>query len=329
MHTQRHRAVVVHGLPLDAPVLVQPGTHLAALGRDAQVGRNRLDAETGVDGCFQRVQALAGQGASRQPFLRCSEAASVFDAVDLVPDLDGRHRVGADLGEHGEHFGAQIVGIGCRCVDDVQDQIRLGNLFQRRLERLHQRHRQRADEAHRVREHHFRIRVGQPAHGRVEGGEEAVLGFGVAGREGVEEGGLAGVGVAGEGDRGHLRPGAPASTLGAALLHVRQPRTHLADAAGEHSLVHLQLRLASAPLRGAADLPAGAATACTTCAALPVQVRPAADEPRLRVGELREFHLQLAFVGAGAVGEDVQDEFSARHHAALQPLLQIALLGWR
>ena len=62
---------------------------------------------------------------------------------------------------------------------------------------------------------------------------------------------------------------------------------------------------------------------------LPIQVRPAANEPRLGVRKLRQFDLQVAFVSAGAIGEDVQDQFRARHHPAAQAFFEIALLGWR
>ncbi len=45
--------------------------------------------------------------------------------------------------------------------------------------------------------------------------------------------------------------------------------------------------------------------------------------------ELGQFHLQLAFVAAGALGEDVQDQAGAIQHAAFQEFLQVALLAGR
>jgi hypothetical protein len=45
------------------------------------------------------------------------------------------------------------------------------------------------------------------------------------------------------------------------------------------------------------------------------------------VAQLGEFHLQLALVGAGTLGEDVQDQAGAVQHAALQHPLQIAFLA--
>jgi hypothetical protein len=42
--------------------------------------------------------------------------------------------------------------------------------------------------------------------------------------------------------------------------------------------------------------------------------------------QLRQFDLQLALMGAGPLGEDIQDQASAIQHAALQLRLQVALL---
>ncbi len=44
------------------------------------------------------------------------------------------------------------------------------------------------------------------------------------------------------------------------------------------------------------------------------------------MAQLREFHLQLAFMGPGPLGEDVQDQRGAVQHPALAPLLDVALL---
>ncbi len=45
--------------------------------------------------------------------------------------------------------------------------------------------------------------------------------------------------------------------------------------------------------------------------------------------ELRQLDLQLALVGAGALGEDVEDQPRTREHTALQSLLEIAFLARR
>ena len=64
-------------------------------------------------------------------------------------------------------------------------------------------------------------------------------------------------------------------------------------------------------------------------ALLPFQVSPAANQTRGQVLQLRQFHLQLALVGGGALGENVEDQAGAVQHPDLQALFQVALLGRR
>ncbi|MCY1186353.1 hypothetical protein D3C76_1251680 [compost metagenome] len=42
--------------------------------------------------------------------------------------------------------------------------------------------------------------------------------------------------------------------------------------------------------------------------------------------ELGQFHLQLALMGTGALGEDVEDQSGAIEHAAFQRTLEVTLL---
>src|SRR5581483_436865 len=64
-------------------------------------------------------------------------------------------------------------------------------------------------------------------------------------------------------------------------------------------------------------------------AALALEMRPSAHEARREMLQLRELDLQFAFVRARALGEDVEDQSRAIEHAALQELLEIALLARR
>ena len=64
-------------------------------------------------------------------------------------------------------------------------------------------------------------------------------------------------------------------------------------------------------------------------AALALQVGPAAHQARGHVLQLREFDLQLAFVAARALREDVEDQPGAVDHAALEQLLEVAFLAGR
>ncbi len=55
-------------------------------------------------------------------------------------------------------------------------------------------------------------------------------------------------------------------------------------------------------------------------------MRPAADEARRHMVQLREFDLQLALGAACALREDVEDQAHAIDDAAFERLLEIALL---
>ncbi len=87
------------------------------------------------------------------------------------------------------------------------------------------------------------------------------------------------------------------------------------DAPRQQAAVGLELRLAG--------------SAQADAALLPLEVGPAAHQPRGHVLELRELDLQLAFEAAGTLREDVEDEAAAVEHATLEGLLEVALLARR
>ena len=106
-----------------------------------------------------------------------SRAITIGSAdVGLVDDDQLGHLVGADLGEHLAHRGDLALGVGVRAVDDVQDQVGVGDLLQRRAERLDELVRQVADEADGV-GHRVDPAVGgrRTPRGRVERREQRVL----------------------------------------------------------------------------------------------------------------------------------------------------------
>ncbi len=64
-------------------------------------------------------------------------------------------------------------------------------------------------------------------------------------------------------------------------------------------------------------------------AAQPRHRRAVPAQPRQQIVQLRQFHLQLAFPGARAPGENIQDQLGPVQHLHLQRALQIALLRGR
>ena len=102
----------------------------------------------------------------------------------------------ADLGEHGVHRGHARVDLGPARVDDVQEQIGVDHLFERRAERLDQLVRQALHEPDRVgHEHHLATRETKATGRGIEGREELVFDERVGMRQPVEERRLARVRV--------------------------------------------------------------------------------------------------------------------------------------
>lgn len=149
----------------------------------------------------------------------------------------------------------------------------------------------------------------------VEGGEQLVGGIHLGGGERIEQGRFAGVGIADQGDRRDIRALAPASSLLALAADLLQALLDLADAHAQQASVGFQLGLTR--------------TAQADTAFLPFEVGPAAYQPRAHVLQLRQFHLQLAFVGTCALGEDVEDQPGPVEYAALERSLEVALLAGR
>ena len=119
------------------------------------------------------------------------------DAVDLVEHHQHRLVGHAQFVEHHVHRLDLFLRLRRTDIHDMQQQVGLDDLLERRLESIDQVVRQLADEPHRVGEQHVLIgRQAQPPRGRVEGGEQLVLGERRGAGDGVEKRRLAGVGVA-------------------------------------------------------------------------------------------------------------------------------------
>ena len=124
--------------------------------------------------------------------------------VRLVDDDDLPDLVAADLGQNGAHRRDLSLGVRMGPIHDVKQQVCLADLLQRRAECLDELGRQRTDEAHGVRQREGpTVRGLCPANGRVEGGEQLVVDQDSGAGEPVQQGGLAGIGVARDGHAGH------------------------------------------------------------------------------------------------------------------------------
>ena len=217
---------------------------------------------------------------------------------DPVDGLDLCHRV--DIGT----------------VDDVQEQISVDDFFQGGAERLDQLGGQMPDETDGIGEDHRpAVLELAAAGGGFQGGEQRVLHQNAGSGEGVEQAGLAGVGVADDRDGRHVTVPASAALGIADLLHIfdlaAQPRHPLPDAA----TVGLDLGLTGATGTDAAAAAAGPAS-------LPGHRLAPTAQPRQHVLHLGQFDLRFALPTAGVLGENVQDQRGAVDDLDLDHLLQ-------
>ena len=97
--------------------------------------------------------------------------------------------------------------------------------------------------------------------------------------------------------------------------HLGEAVVEILDALAEQAAVGLELGFT------------GSAQADT--AFLPLEVSPAAHQPRRQVLELRQLHLQLALEGLRTLREDIQYQSGTIEHPALQFAFEIALLRRR
>ena len=179
---------------------------------------------------------------------------------------------------------------------------------------------QLADEADGVGEQVLAARVLVGAGRRIERVEEPVPDPDAGAGDRVEERRLAGVRVAGEGDRRDRGAVALGPHRLAAALDDAELAAQGRDPVPREPPIGLDLRLARAPGADAAVHAAGAEA---------LEVGPEAAHPGEVVLELRELDLELSLGAVGVVGEDVEDHRGAVDDRHAEGALEVALLARR
>ena len=240
-------------------------------------------------------------------------ALAVRHAVDLVEDEQLR-RLDADSPQHAADRLDAAFAVGRRGVDDVEEQRRVGQLLEGGAEGGDQIGRQVADEPDGVGDDDLALaREAQAARGGVEGREHLVGDVHLGAGERPQQGALARVGVADDGEDRHRAPPPPLPpvlALGGELLELALEAGHAVAGA---PAVDLELGLARPPAPDAAGEPRQRDLG-------PLR------EPRQQVLELGQLDLQLAVAGGRVLREDVEDELGAVDHPQLHALAEVARL---
>src|SRR6478609_3337667 len=308
----------------DLALLVEARDEVTAL-----VGHEDLDLDVRlrqlvVDEGAQVVQAGAGAGRHGDAVLLVAaepvEHLRVGDG-GLVDDDDLLDLVTADLGEHLAHGRDLPLGVGVRAVDDVQEQVGVADLLERRAEGLDELVRQAADEADGVGERVDAAVLGLgAAHRRVEGREQLVLDEHAGAGEPVEQRALAGVGVAGDGDGRDAAGATRVAPRVAARLHALDVAAELGDLRVDPAAVELDLRLTGST-RTDALTTGDAATGLTGHRLTP------ATQAGQEVLQLGQLDLRAALAALGVLGEDVEDQRRAVDDLHLDDVLERAPLA--
>src|SRR5918995_1313316 len=137
----------------DLGLLVDPVDQVAALVGQQHVELDLRSRQLRLDHGDRLGDALAGLGADHHAVRLAGAQAADHERVGrvcLVDDDDLGDLGGPDLRQHHTDRGDLALRVGVRPVDDVEQQVGVGDLLQRRAERLDQAVGQVADEAHRV-----------------------------------------------------------------------------------------------------------------------------------------------------------------------------------
>ncbi len=207
-------------------------------------------------------------------------------------------------------------------VHDVQDDVGVADLLERRAERLDELVRQVPHETDGVGERVDAAVIGRgAAHRGIQRREQRILDEDAGAGERIEQTRLAGVRVPGDRDR-RDRVALALGALGVARgCEVADLATQLRHARTDAATIEFDLRLT-----GTAGAHTGTACSDLATGLATHRVTPAA-QTRQQVLELREFDLGLALAALGVLAEDVEDHGGAINHLDLHHVLQRAALA--
>src|SRR5699024_8650513 len=161
------------------------------------------------------------------------------------------------------------------------------------------------------------------SHGGVESGEQSILHQDPCPGEPVEQAGLSGVGVPGDGYRGDLAAAAYIALDVPGRAHVGESAAQLGDLVVDAPSVGLDLGLTGSSQTNTA------VAAATGAAALTGQCVAACAESGQQIIALSQFDLGLALAAAGVLGEDVEDQCGAVDDLDLNDVLELDELAGR
>lgn len=269
-----------------------------------------VDAFAGFEGDADGLVEVLGDGAA---LFRGAE-------VDFVEDDEHAFLVGVEFLEDLHGGFVELEDPFLAGVEDVDEEVGDDGFFERGFEGLDEPVGEIADEADGICQEEL-LAVGELdlAGGGVERGEELVFGEDLSAGDEIEERGFSGVGVADDGSLGDGDALALLALGETLLFDLFELAFDGIDAPAGETAVGFELALAFAAIGTAA---------AAAAAGLAVEVAPHAGEPREGVLLAGEIDLEPCFCGAGAHGEDVEDDFFAVDDGEVAFFFPCALLGW-
>src|SRR6266568_6467980 len=270
----------------------------------------------GIDGSEKTVEVESTGGGDMHVIRSVleGEARLVIKKINLVKDVNLGLIEGVEFAQDGLDLRHLLGGGGTGGVGYLEQDSGALHLFKRGAEGGDERRGKVADEAYCVRQQHISARrQSDGAKSGIEGGKHARAFDHSSAGERVEQSGLAGIGVADEGDDRNRNAFAALALLRADAAHILDLLFDVLDAAMDFAAIGFELRFAGA---SGAD-----------AAAKLGHLRTSSAEAGEHVFELSKLDLELTFTGSGVAGKDIKNELGAIDDAAVELAFEIAKLG--